>query len=123
MSETAMSPEQLVDAIYNFAANEMASGVSPKLVEKKLMEQGLEAETAAMIVKNLKQARAKIYREAGLKNMVVGALWCVGGIAVTALTYQMASGSGGHYVVAWGAVVFGGLQCVRGLFQAVVNLV
>jgi hypothetical protein len=52
---------------------------------------------------------------------VFGAIWCVGGIAVTALTYQMASG-GGTFFVAWGAVLFGGIQCLKGLGQLVANL-
>ena len=53
-------------------------------------------------------------RVAANRNMFVGGLWCVGGIVVTALTYSAASG-GGSYVVAWGAIVFGGIQFCRGL--------
>lgn len=53
--------------------------------------------------------------EAG-RNIVVGGLWCVGGIVVTALTYSASSG-GGRYVVAWGAILFGGIQLIRGLIQ------
>jgi hypothetical protein len=46
--------------------------------------------------------------------MVVVGLWCVGGTIVTIVTYQAASG-GGTYMVAWGAIVFGGIQFLRGL--------
>jgi hypothetical protein len=49
-------------------------------------------------------------------DMLVGGLWCVGGILVTAITYSAAQG-GGHYVVAWGAILFGGIQFMRGLFR------
>jgi len=52
----------------------------------------------------------------GLRNMAVGAIVCLIGIAVTAGTYSAAS-SGGHYVVAWGAIVFGAFQFLKGLFQ------
>ena len=54
---------------------------------------------------------------AARKNMLFGALWCGGGILVTALTYSAAaSGPGdGSYVVAWGAIVFGALQFFRGV--------
>jgi len=48
------------------------------------------------------------------RDMVVGGLWCGGGILVTAATYSSAAG-GGSYVVAWGAILFGGLQFLRGL--------
>jgi len=51
------------------------------------------------------------------RNMVVGGLWCVGGIVVTAVTYSQASSGGGRYVMAWGAILFGGIQFVRGLLQ------
>jgi uncharacterized protein YgiM (DUF1202 family) len=50
-------------------------------------------------------------------DMMVGGLWCLGGILVTALTYNMASESGGHYFIAWGAILFGGIQFLRGLFR------
>jgi hypothetical protein len=59
---------------------------------------------------------AEALRAAATKDMVVGGLWCGGGILVTALTYSAASG-GGTYVVAWGAIIFGGVQFVRGLMK------
>ena len=50
------------------------------------------------------------------RNMLVGGLWCAGGIIVTGFTYAAASGrGGGSYVVAWGAIVFGAIQFFRGL--------
>ncbi len=49
----------------------------------------------------------------GLTNMVVGGLVAVGGLAVTVITAAGASG-GGRYVIAWGAILFGLIQCVRG---------
>jgi hypothetical protein len=51
------------------------------------------------------------------RNMVVGGLWCVGGIVVTAATYSSASSGGGRYMVAWGAIIFGAIQFFRGVFQ------
>ena len=69
------------------------------------------------------QTRIKVLPEAnkavGQKNMLYGALWCIGGTVVTAVTYSAAtsSPSGGHYWVAWGAIVFGGAQFFKGLFQ------
>lgn len=48
--------------------------------------------------------------------MGIGAAWALGGLAVTAATYSAASG-GGTYLVASGAIVFGGLQFFIGLSQ------
>jgi hypothetical protein len=61
---------------------------------------------------------AEITKAVGRKNMLYGALWCVGGTVVTAVTLSMAS-SGGTYVVAWGAILFGGIQFFKGLYQFV----
>ncbi|MCX6830010.1 MAG: hypothetical protein NT002_12135 [candidate division Zixibacteria bacterium] len=56
---------------------------------------------------------------AGQKNMLVGALWCIGGIIVTVATYQAAvSRGGGTYFITWGAILFGAIQFFRGLIQA-----
>jgi len=52
--------------------------------------------------------------------MVIGGLICAVGIAVTAVTYNDAvSSGGGTYIVAWGAIVFGGIRFLRGLARFV----
>ena len=56
-------------------------------------------------------------RDSAVSNIIVGGLWCVGGILVTALTYSAAKESGGYFIVAWGAILFGGIQFLKGLFQ------
>lgn len=52
----------------------------------------------------------------GTKNMGLGLLWFIGGSLVTLVTYEAASG-GGHFVVAYGAILVGGIQFIAGLFQ------
>ncbi|MDP6634437.1 MAG: hypothetical protein QGG42_06040 [Phycisphaerae bacterium] len=116
MSEQELSEEQIVDAVYTYAAEQMKKGVSDRRVESMLVEEGLDQEAAAVVVANLSRMRAEAVGEAGRRNMLYGALWCIGGIVVTAATYSAASG-GGTYVVAWGAIVFGAIQFFRGLFQ------
>ncbi len=44
-----------------------------------------------------------------------GGLWFAGGCLLTAVTYAAAGQAGGKFFIAWGAVLFGGLQLVRGL--------
>ena len=55
----------------------------------------------------------------GLRNMAIGGVICLIGILVTVGTYSAAASSrgGGHYVVAWGAILFGGIQFLKGLIQ------
>jgi hypothetical protein len=50
------------------------------------------------------------------KDMSVGCVVCIIGIVVTLVTYGAASG-GGTYVIAWGAILFGALQFLKGLFN------
>jgi hypothetical protein len=58
-------------------------------------------------------------RAAGIKNMTMGGLFFVGGSAVTAITYAATSENphGGTYIMAWGTILFGGIQLVRGIIQ------
>ncbi|MCE9591653.1 MAG: hypothetical protein K8S99_14145 [Planctomycetes bacterium] len=53
------------------------------------------------------------------RNMFRGAAWCLGGILVTAVTYLLARASrgGGVYVIAWGAILFGGIRFAIGMVQ------
>jgi TonB family protein len=50
----------------------------------------------------------------GKSEAIVGALFFVGGLAITIVTFSAAEG-GGSYVVAWGAILFGFIQMIRGL--------
>ena len=65
----------------------------------------------------LKARRARLVRAAALRSVIVGLGVCLLGIVVTAATYSSASNSsvGGHYVVAWGAIVFAALRAVRSI--------
>ena len=56
---------------------------------------------------------------AGGMQIVVGLIFLVGGIAVTALTYKSAVASGGgRYIVAHGPVMFGAVQLLRGIGES-----
>jgi hypothetical protein len=112
-------PEQVVEAVYGFAAEQMRSGVAPSGIEKSLTDRGLDAGEATVVVQRLERANAEARKEAGRKNMLYGALWCFGGIGLTAVTYRAAANSGGGKMVfAWGAILFGGIQFIRGLIQS-----
>ena len=114
MSVQEPTEQEIVDAVYGFAAEQMKNGVPPQQIKSLLVERGLDQDSAAVVVSNLSEMRAKAVREAGNSDMLYGALWCIGGIVVTVATMSAASG-GGTYVVAWGAIVFGGIQFFRGL--------
>ncbi|HYU57977.1 MAG TPA: hypothetical protein VEO00_08005 [Actinomycetota bacterium] len=63
------------------------------------------------------QVRAATARRS-LIQMWIGGAVAVIGILVTVITLSAASGSsGGRYIVAWGAILFGGLAFVQGLVE------
>ena len=53
------------------------------------------------------------------RDMLFGGLWCLGGILFTVFSYQSAASSGGGtYYIAYGAVIIGAIQFLRGLIAA-----
>ena len=111
--------QEAVDKIYVFAANLMVNEKKSAAETKEaLINQGLSNESAKAVVENLEKQIKETKKERAGKDMMYGALWCIGGIMVTAVTYTSATG-GGTYVVAWGAILFGAFQFVSGLFNFV----
>jgi hypothetical protein len=107
-----------VEALHAMAAEQMIQGAAPSVIQENLAKAGLDAGAAAHVVNELKQARAEAQKVAAQKNMFYGAFWCIGGIAVTVLTYQAASDmGGGRFIIAWGAALVGAIQFLRGLTQ------
>ena len=111
-----LAEEEIVRQVYEFAAEQMESGASDRQVQDLLIENGLDQESAMIVVSNLIKMRAEAVGAAGKKEMLHGALWCIGGMAVTAVTYSLAS-KGVPFVVAFGAIIFGAIQFFRGLAQ------
>ena len=101
----------------DYAKDVLRQGMPRAAVEEVLRAQGFDAATASAIVQRadgLKNER----KVAGRRHMIMGAVVCAVGIVITAVTYSMAEESGGGtYVVAWGAIVFGAIQGVRGFLQ------
>jgi hypothetical protein len=116
MSDQDKTKEELVEAFATFVFGQMkAKAQDPRIVDA-LAEKGIERETAEAFVSKCRVMYRQARRKAGGKEMIVGGLWCVGGLVVTAITYSMASSRGGTYIVTWGAVIFGAIQFFRGLF-------
>jgi hypothetical protein len=120
MSEQELTDQQIAEAVYGYAAERMHAGQDSMQIKMELMQKGLDAQTADTVVDGLFQARSSAARGAGMRNMAFGSLWCIGGTVVTVVTLSMAA-NGGTYVVAWGAIVFGALQFLRGLWQTAVG--
>ncbi|MEY8687929.1 hypothetical protein AB9N12_18045 [Bacteroides sp. AN502(2024)] len=117
---TEQENQDLVNQIYAFAADLLfKQHRTIKDVKNILAEKGLNAEDANIIVSNLQQQMKEAKSKAANKNMLYGALWCIGGLLVTAVTYSNAAREGGTYIVTWGAIIFGAIQFLSGLYQKI----
>jgi hypothetical protein len=54
----------------------------------------------------------------GNANMWIGGVICLIGLVVTIGSCMLAGEGGGRYYIAWGAIVWGGIQFFRGLSQS-----
>lgn len=90
----------------------LGMGLSDVETRHKLVaEFGMKHLAAAQIVK---EVRTTENPHNGARDMLAGALWCIGGIVVTMATYE-AAGPGDTFIIAWGAILFGALQFFKGL--------
>jgi hypothetical protein len=105
-------------ALNRFAAEQVVAGAPASEIERQLVEKGYDSEAAGAVVARLKEARSQGRREAAHQNLLIPALWCLGGIVVTVLTYSMATNLGGaKYVIAVGPILYGGYRLFTGLSQ------
>ena len=112
----AMGPEAEERAL-SYAKDVLRQGMPRPAVEEVLRAQGFDPAAANAIVERASRTKDE-RRIAGRRHMIMGAVVCVIGIVITAWRYAAAEeGGGGSYVVAWGALVFGAIQCFRGLIQ------
>ncbi len=113
--ENQTEEQQALDSLFNYAADLMINKKMNALNTRiALQEQGLDEENAIAIVNKIRKEIKKAEQAQAKKDMLYGGLWCVGGIVVTLFTYASASG-GGRYVVAWGAILYGGIKFFTGL--------
>jgi hypothetical protein len=102
--------QQAVDQIYDYAANLLVKeNKSPTEVKKALMEEGVDEESSSIIVENLENQINKVKKDQANKDMLYGALWCVGGIVMTVADVGY---------IFWGAIVFGGYQFLKGAMNS-----
>ena len=113
MTQKQQSTQEAVRAIYTFAGTLMKANISDSVIRAKLIEQGLNDQAATVVITNLHKAKRKV----GRRDMLIGAGICIVGVAITVATYAAvtANRTGGSYIIAWGAIIFGALQFFRGL--------
>ena len=122
MNDEPPQQQQTAREMRDYALSLLRAGRQPEEVRVKLRERGLSEDATRAVLSRLVIPPPRVdenaFRDAAKKHMLYGALWCVGGIILTAGTYQAASNDprGGSYVIAWGAIAFGFIDFLRGLF-------
>ncbi len=125
---TSSRDPAISDDAYLFALEQLLKGTKPREVRKSLVESGHTAQQANTIVQTALQfkkddeARERAMPDSGgnsgMRNMAIGGIICVVGIVITIGTFSAATqAGGGTYTIAWGAIVFGFIQFMRGLMQ------
>lgn len=111
MENPTENHQEVVDQIYQYAANMMANQQKNAYeVKTALMAQGLNEEAATIVVENVEKQIKSAQKSKANKDMIYGALWCIGGTVGTLANTGF---------IFWGAILFGGIQFFRGLSNAI----
>lgn len=106
MENNETSAQSAVNEFYNLSANMLVNEKkSTKDVQLALVGRGLSESAAFTIVNNLEVEIKNARKDAGKKDMLYGALWCIGGTVATVANIGF---------IFWGAILFGGIQFVKG---------
>jgi hypothetical protein len=119
-SGTNQAGDEMARAVVRALANQRR----PANIVKELRKRGVAPETARQLVaeatssleayRNSREGRQALARQ-HRSRMLRGAAWTVAGLVITLITYDMAS-QGGAYYICWGAVLFGVIDFLAGLF-------
>lgn len=129
---SAAEQEVLLGGIFEAIRYQLARGLTDEQVRKRVALQqqdalrrlGLNDESMVQLVRmvQLNQDQPALHigappaeLAAAERDMLHGGLWLGGGLLVTVGSLVMAAG--GRFVMAWGAVIFGGIQFFRGLIR------
>lgn len=108
--ENNQDQQEVVDQIYNTAAHLLLEEQrSPYETKQALIAQGLDEASASVVVDNITNEIDKAKKSKANKDMLYGALWCVGGIVATVANVGF---------IFWGAIVFGAIQFIQGAANA-----
>jgi len=108
--------KQELSGFFQFSVMELARNIPQQAVEKLLVGRGASAEIAKTIVNDAQYVVRKARREKYKKRMTRGLLWTVAGLVITCGTYAFASELGGRFAIFYGAIIFGLIDFMVGLF-------
>jgi hypothetical protein len=102
--------------IWKYILEEKEKGTPDSEIKAGLQERGLDESNSIQLLSTVKDKLKETVDSCDTK-MLVGGATCVIGIFITLWTYSSAMSSGGTYVVAWGAIIFGGIRFFSGMTE------
>ncbi len=106
--ETIQSEQKdVVKALYEYTAQLLIDQKkSKKEVEQILVDKGIDVESARVLIQTISEQIRNAKKESANKDMLYGALWCIGGTVATLADIGF---------IFWGAIVFGAIQFFKGV--------
>jgi hypothetical protein len=106
---TEQDNQTAVNELYSYAADLLIRQQRTNTdVIQLLVQRGISENAATIVVDNLESQLNDAKKAAAKKDMLYGALWCVGGTVATMAHIGF---------IFWGAIVFGGIQFFKGLIN------
>lgn len=106
---TTEAGRPVVQEDYDYAVSLIAHQKrTPTEAVQMLINDGIGKEMAVSMVANLSEEVSKAKKDAAQKDILYGALWCVGGTVATLADVGY---------IFWGAIVFGGIQMIKGFIS------
>lgn len=121
-TKTDIESEKVAPELRAFVIDAFLNGLTKEHIIKILIEKEIITDEhagrniivgATQEIKEFKN-KAESFLERCQELMLYGTLWCLGGLLVTGITYAAVK-SGGTYIIAFGAVIFGFYDFARGL--------
>lgn len=106
--------DDFLKSIWKYVLEEKENGTSDKEILNGLHERGLDEFHSLLILSGVINKLKELIDHLDTKMLVGGASFIIGTL-VTIFTYTSAISTGGYYVVAWGAIIFGAIQFFTGL--------
>ncbi|WP_448698693.1 hypothetical protein ACFGVR_17695 [Mucilaginibacter sp. AW1-3] len=107
MENNVTATDATYDELYNYAVKMSLYGNKNSYeIKNALLERGMNEQDADVIIENIEGQITDARRKKAQKDMLYGALWCIGGTALTLANIGY---------IFWGAIIFGGIQFFRGV--------
>jgi len=113
--EEELNKEKFEKSIWLLVFDEKKKGKSNEEIIVDLLDTGLSNYQATIIVENMEIA-AMALLDKSENQMLKSGIFFIIGLIVTIFTYTSAL-NGGTYIIAYGAIIFGGYRCIEGMID------